>query len=153
LTGLANVRTFSRVLELELARAGRQASEVSVAIFDVDDFAATNDAAGRDAGDDVLRSVASVLAGAVRLVDTVARYGGDEFILVAPGSAGLTVANRVLEGVAELGDSAGRKISVSAGVARFPADGIDAASLIASAQAALERARADGRGSVETTPG
>ena len=67
LTGLANMRTFSRVLELELARAGRQRSEVSVAVFDVDDFAATNDAAGREGGDDVLRSVAAVIAGAVRL--------------------------------------------------------------------------------------
>src|SRR6185369_2688067 len=87
LTGLANLRTISRVLELEIARAGRQGSEVSVAIFDVDDFAATNETAGRDAGDDVLRAVAAVLAGSVRLVDTVARSGADEFLLVAPGSA------------------------------------------------------------------
>src|SRR4051794_39400667 len=70
LTGLANLRTVARVLELELARAGRQGGEVSIAIFDVDDFTALNAAAGRDAGDDVLRSVASVLAGSVRLVDT-----------------------------------------------------------------------------------
>ena len=67
LTGLANQRTFARVLELELARASRQGSEVSLAIFDVDDFAATNEAAGREAGDDVLRAVASVLAETVRL--------------------------------------------------------------------------------------
>ena len=73
LTGLANMRTFSRVLELELARAGRQGTEVSVAVFDIDDLTATNDAAGHEAGDDVLRSVAAVVAGAVRLVDSVAR--------------------------------------------------------------------------------
>ncbi len=153
LTGLANMRTFSRVLELELARAGRQRSEVSVAIFDVDDFAATNDASGHEAGDDVLRSVAAVIAGAVRLVDTVARLGGDEFIVVAPGSAGMTVARRVLEGVAELPESGGRQISVSAGVARFPVDGTDAESIVAAARAAAERARIEGRGSLEATPG
>jgi diguanylate cyclase (GGDEF)-like protein len=153
LTGLANVRTFERVLELELARAGRQGSEVSVAIFDVDGFAATNEIAGREAGDDVLRSVASVLAGAVRLVDTVARFGGDEFVLVAPGAAGMTVAQRVLEGIAALPAVEGRAISVSAGVARFPTDGGDAEAIVAAAQAALEKARAEGRGSIEATQG
>jgi diguanylate cyclase (GGDEF)-like protein len=153
LTGLANLRTFSRVLELELARAGRQGSDVSVAIFDIDDFAATNESGGREAGDVVLRTVASVLAGAVRLVDTVARFGGDEFILVAPGSAGMTVARRVLDGMAELAASGGPRISVSAGVARFPADGTDAESIVVSARAALDRARAGGRGSVEATTG
>jgi diguanylate cyclase (GGDEF)-like protein len=153
LTGLANVRTFSRVLELELARAGRQKSEVSVAVFDVDDFAATNDAIGREAGDEVLRLVASVVAGAVRLVDTVARLGGDEFIIVAPGSAGMTVARRVLEGIAALPESDGRRITVSAGVARFPVDGTDAESIVQAARAAAARARTGGRGSLEATPG
>ena len=153
LTGLANLRTFSRVLELELARAGRQGSEVSVALFDVDDFAATNETGGRDAGDDVLRSVAAVLSGAVRLVDTVARFGGDEFIVVAPGSAGMTVARRVLDGVAELPEIAGRPVSVTAGVARFPVDGADAESLVVAAKAAVARARTEGRGPVETSPG
>lgn len=148
LTGLANLRTFTRVLELELARAGRQGSEVSVAMFDVDDFGATNERAGREAGDDVLRSVAAVLASSVRLVDTVARYGGDEFVLVAPGSAGMTVANRVLEGIAELPEIGGRRVSVSAGVVRFPVDGADAESIVAAAQAAIERARAGGTGTV-----
>lgn len=153
LTGLANLRTVSRVLELELARAGRQGGEVSVALFDVDDFAATNDAGGRDAGDDVLRSVASVLAGAVRLVDTVARYGADEFLLVAPGSAGMTVARRVLDGISALAETGGPRISISAGVARFPVDGTDAEAILAAARAALERAQSAGRGSVEATPG
>ena len=151
LTGLANLRTISRVLELELTRAGRQGSEVSVAIFDVDDFAATNEADGREAGDDVLRSVAAVLAGSVRLVDTVARFGADEFLLVAPGPAGATVARRVLDGIAELSPVAGRAVTITAGVARFPADGTDAESVIAAAQAALDHARGERRGSVETT--
>jgi diguanylate cyclase (GGDEF)-like protein len=153
LTGLANMRTFSRVLELELARAARQRSEVSVAVFDVDDFAATNDAAGREAGDDVLRSVAAVIAGAVRLVDTVARLGGDEFIVVAPGSAGMTVARRVLDDIAALPETDGRRITVSAGVARFPNDGTDAESIVDAARSAASRARDAGQGSLEATPG
>jgi diguanylate cyclase (GGDEF)-like protein len=151
LTGLANLRTVSRVLELELARAGRQGGEVSVALFDVDGFGAVNASSGRDAGDDVLRSVAAILSGSVRLVDTIARYGADEFLLVAPGSAGAMVAQRVLDGIAELPALDSGAISVTAGVARFPADGTDSETVIAAAQAALDRARADRRGTVETT--
>ena len=152
LTGLANERTFSRILELELARAGRQGGEVSLAVFDVDDLTALNDAAGPGAGDDVLRSVAAVLAESVRLVDTVARIGGDEFVLVAPGSAGMTVAQRVLDGVAALPTTAGRKISLSAGVARFPIDGATAEDLRAAAETALGAARAAGRGILAAPP-
>jgi diguanylate cyclase (GGDEF)-like protein len=152
LTGLANERTVSRILELELARAGRQGSELSLAMFDVDDFRATNEQGGHVAGDEVLRQVAAVLAESVRLVDTVGRIGGDEFVLVAPGSAGGMVARRVLDGIAALPAVAGRSVSVSAGVARFPADGIEADALIAAATEALARAKASGAGSVADTP-
>jgi diguanylate cyclase (GGDEF)-like protein len=148
LTGLANQRTFARVLELELARAGRQGSDVSVAIFDIDDFAVVNAQQGHEAGDDVLRSVASVLAESVRLVDTVARYGGDEFVVVAPGAAGALVARRVLDGIGALGPSGGQPVTVSAGVARFPADGTTADDLLAAAAEALVRARASGKGTL-----
>ncbi len=145
LTGLANERTVARLLELELARAARQGSEVSLAMFDVDGFQATNLSGGHQAGDEVLRRVAVVLAESVRLVDTVGRIGGDEFVLVAPGSAGVTVARRVLEGIRALPPIAGRAITVSAGVARFPVDGADAQSLIAAASEALARAREEGQ--------
>jgi diguanylate cyclase (GGDEF)-like protein len=148
LTGIANERTVGRVLELELARAGRQGGEVSLALFDIDDFRSANERDGRDVGDDILRRVAAVLAESVRLVDTVGRIGGDEFVLVAPGSAGAMVARRVQEGIAALPVVAGRTVSVSAGVARFPADAGDAESLIAAATEALDRARDAGAGSV-----
>jgi diguanylate cyclase (GGDEF)-like protein len=153
LTGLANERTVARVLELELARAGRQGSEVSLAMFDIDDFQATNAEGGHAAGDDVLRRVAAVLAESVRLVDTVGRVGGDEFVLIAPGSAGLTVVNRVMDGIAALPAVAGREVSISAGIARFPADGADSETLIAAAASALDRARDGDNGTVaETEP-
>jgi diguanylate cyclase (GGDEF)-like protein len=148
LTGIANERTVGRVLELELARAGRQGGEVSLALFDIDDFRSANERDGRDVGDDILRRVAAVLADSVRLVDTVGRIGGDEFVLVAPGSAGAMVARRVQEGIAALPVVAGRAVSVSAGVARFPADAGDAETLIAVATEALNRARDAGAGSV-----
>jgi diguanylate cyclase (GGDEF)-like protein len=148
LTGLANQRTFARILELELARAARQGSEISLAIFDVDGMTATNQALGHEAGDDVLRAVASVLAESVRLVDTVARHGGDEFVLIAPGSAGATVARRVLEGVRALPATDNTPVSVSAGVARFPADGTSADELLAAAQSALGAARIAGPGRI-----
>ena len=138
LTGLANARTVARVLDLEVARAQRQGTEVSVALFDVDAFRALNEASGSRAGDQVLRQVASVLASSVRLVDTLGRTGGDEFVLVAPGSAGVTVARRIIDGIAKLEAVGDHTISVSAGVARFPQDGQDAESLLAGARAAVE---------------
>ena len=151
LTGLANERTVARILELEIARAARQGSELSLALFDVDDFQSTNRESGAEAGDDVLRRVAAVLAESVRLVDTVGRIGGDEFVLVAPGSAGATVARRVIEGIAVLPAVAGKPMSVSAGVARFPVDGSDAETLIAAATAALVLAQGSGPGFVAET--
>jgi diguanylate cyclase (GGDEF)-like protein len=148
LTGLANERTVGRMLELELARAGRQGSEVSLAVFDIDDFRATNREGGNESGDQVLRRVAAVLAESVRLVDTVGRIGGDEFVLIAPGSAGPVVAQRVIDGIAALPPVGGRVVTVSAGVARFPTDGTDAQALIGAATEGLARAREAGRGSV-----
>lgn len=146
LTGLANARAFARVLELELARAGRQGGEVSVALFDVDDFRAANAAGGTAAGDAILRQVAAVVAESVRLVDTVARSGGDEFVVVAPGTAGPTVARRVIDGVAALPDVAGRRVRVSAGVVRFPTDGSTAEELLAAARRALDTDRSSEHG-------
>jgi diguanylate cyclase (GGDEF)-like protein len=143
LTGLANARTVSRVLELEVARAQRQGSEVSVAVFDVDHFRDLNATAGARAGDSVLRQVAAVLAESVRVVDTIARTGGDEFVVVAPGPAGVTVARRVLEGVGRLGPVEGSAVTVSAGVARYPQDGSDALSLLDAARGAVAGATGD----------
>jgi diguanylate cyclase (GGDEF)-like protein len=137
LTGLANERTVQRVLELEVARAQRQGTDLSVAVFDVDGFKELNATAGSRAGDTVLRQVASILAGSVRLVDTIGRTGADEFVLVAPGSAGVTGARRVMSGIAMLDPVEGHDVSVSAGVARFPQDAADATELLAAAKAAL----------------
>jgi diguanylate cyclase (GGDEF)-like protein len=146
LTGLANARTLARVLELEIARAARQASELCVALFDVDGLDAINEAAGRSAGDDVLREVAAVGAESIRFVDTLARWGGDEFVLVAPGAKGTTVARRIVEAVAARPAIGGRRYSVSAGIARFPGDGTTGDELVEAATRALRAAQAAGPG-------
>jgi len=148
LTGLANAATLSRVLELEIARAARQRSELSVAIFDVDDLTGYNDAQGRAAGDDVLREVAAIVGQSVRLVDTVARWGGDEFTLVAPGATGTTVVKRIVDSVAGMHLPGDRRVTVSAGLAHFPDDGTSGDELLDAAQSALKTARAAGPGSL-----
>ncbi len=147
LTGLANRRAFDRVLEFELVRAGRQGTPLTLALFDVDGLEAINAAHGASAADDVLRTVASTLAESVRLVDTVARYGGDEFALIAPGGAGRNVAERVLDTVHGLDPlQSGDGISLSAGVVRFPNDGATSHELLTAADAALRQAKRQGRG-------
>jgi diguanylate cyclase (GGDEF)-like protein len=148
LTGLANARTLSRVMELELARAARQGSEVTIALFDVDDLTGFNDANGRAAGDDVLREVAAIIGESVRFVDTVARWGGDEFMVVAPGAKGMTVARRIVESVAARSMAGERRATVSAGLARFPVDGTASDDLVRAATAALRAAQAAGPGTM-----
>lgn len=146
LTGLANARTMLRVMELELARAARQGVEITLALFDVDDLTGINDADGRGAGDDVLREVAAVVGESVRAVDTVARWGGDEFLVVAPGAKGTTVAERIVNAVAARAAATNRRITVSAGIARFPADGSTPEELVQAAESALHAAQAAGPG-------
>jgi diguanylate cyclase (GGDEF)-like protein len=154
LTGIANRRTLDRVLELEIERAKRLQGDVSVAVFDIDDFRDLNERAGSAAGDAVLRSVAAVLAEQVRLVDTVARIGGDEFAVVAPGSGGTVVADRLLRAIEALEPAGGGPVTVSAGVARFPVDGTSAGEILAAALGALAAAREAGRGTLaEVRPG
>jgi len=148
LTGLANARTVVRVMELELARAARQGAEVTVAMFDIDDLTGFNDANGRAAGDDVLREVAAVVGESVRAVDTVGRWGGDEFMVVAPGAKGTTVAQRIVDAVAARAVAADRRFSVSAGLARFPLDGSTGDELVEAATSALRAAQAVGPGTL-----
>ena len=88
LTGLANERTVARILELEIARAGARAARCRSRCSTSTTSTPPTARAAHEAGDDVLRRVAAVLAESVRLVDTVGRIGGDEFVLVAPGLGG-----------------------------------------------------------------
>jgi diguanylate cyclase (GGDEF)-like protein len=144
LTGLANRRTLDRMLELEVARAGRQGFPLSIALVEIDDFEGIQKIGGNAAADNALRRVAQVMAESVRLMDTVARFGNEQFILVAPGPDGLIVAERLVRGVAGLAAIEGRRVSVSAGIAGFPLEGRTPEELLAVAEKALEQARAAG---------
>ena len=137
LTGLANRATFERMLELEIARARRQQLELSVVIFDVEDFGGLNEREGHVAGDDLLRRLASLLADQVRLVDTIGRLGGDAFGLIAPGGGGAVVARRVRDAAAQMRTRGGAPVGVRAATVVFPRDGEATAELMAAASAAL----------------
>lgn len=143
LTGLHNHRFFQeRVLrDVEIARrAGRP---LSIVMFDVDHFKAYNDTYGHPAGDDVLRRVAQAIREEARAADLVARYGGEEFVVGMPDAdsdAAQAAAERIRRRV-----HADGVVTISGGVATFPADGVDAESLVARADRALYRAKHDGR--------
>lgn len=152
LTGLANRVTFERMLELEIARAIRQETHVSVLLMDVDGFGELNEQAGAATGDEVLRHVAATLADQVRLVDTVARFGPDEFAVIAPGAGGEVAGRRIRDALARR-EAAGRPISISVGAVVYPADGATSDELLAAAGRALAEAKRRGRGSVFAASG
>ncbi|MEO7119074.1 MAG: GGDEF domain-containing protein, partial [Candidatus Limnocylindrales bacterium] len=156
LTGLANRRTFDRMLELELARAGRQGATVGLLLFSVDGLGEARDRLGDAGVDDVLRRVAATLANELRLIDTVARIGPDLFAGICPGSPGPEAALRVRTAVSQQRLSSTESpegpialaMGVTVGVARFPDSAADAMELVAAAEAALAGAYAHGAGSV-----
>ena len=145
LTGLADRRTFERMLDLEIARATRQESMVSVVLFDIDSFGRINDRAGAQTADDVLRLVASTLADHVRLVDTVARFGRDEFALIAPGGGGEFAGRRVKQAMSQI-EANGEPVSIRVGAVVYPVDGTTSAQLIDAATRALAEAKRRGPG-------
>lgn len=148
LTGLANRVTFERMLELEIARATRQGSPLAVAVLDVDGLTDIGKRQGARVADEVLRHVASAIADRVRLLDTVARFGQDEFVVIAPGDAGGIVALRLRDAIAELPPIGEVDISVSAAVVHHPADGATGSELVAASENALARAKSTGPGTV-----
>ncbi|HWH24320.1 MAG TPA: sensor domain-containing diguanylate cyclase [Candidatus Limnocylindria bacterium] len=144
LTGLANRATFEQMLEVEIARAARLQSEISVLVFDVVALAEIDRRAGGATGDDVLRQVAAALAGGVRIVDAVARVGGDEFGVIAPGGGGRIVGDRLIAAVAQLEALPGEPIRLRYGLAVYPHDASKSTELVVAAERALAAQRTDG---------
>jgi two-component system cell cycle response regulator len=155
MTGLWNRRNFDLRLESELSRALRFSEPFAVLFVELDQMKVVNDRHGHQAGDTVLIELARRLTEAVREVDLVARWGGDEFTLLLP-KTGLPGALRLAEKIrsevalAPFRTEAGQlPITISVGVAAFPEHGSSGKDLLAAADAAMYRAKAGGRNRVE----
>lgn len=150
LTELANRHYFNRQLAIALSSAQRYQHSLAVMFLDLDDFKNINNTLGHGAGDILLQDFAQRLNGCVRQGDIVARWGGDEFILLLSHieNSGDTVraANRILESLKEPFEIAGELlyIKTSIGIAIYPEDGHDAEILLRNADASLYRSKEDG---------
>jgi diguanylate cyclase (GGDEF)-like protein/PAS domain S-box-containing protein len=152
LTGLPNRAYLEDRARLDIAQARRNGHHMALMFLDLDDFKAVNDALGHAGGDQVLQQAAGRLRECVREGDSVARVGGDEFVVLLPwirtrkDAAGIArKLIRVLDAPFAL---AGRRLKVGAsvGIALFPDHGSDANELLRMADAAMYRAKQSGRG-------
>lgn len=152
LTGLPNRRMLQERLDQAIARARRNHEHVTLLFVDLDRFKDINDRLGHDTGDYVLRVVAKRMQGVLREIDTLARIGGDEFVVLldapSPGPEGIvTVADKIIEqaradipyGLQAL------NVGASIGISQYPQDGHTATDLISAADRAMYQAKADGR--------
>jgi diguanylate cyclase (GGDEF)-like protein len=155
LTGLYNRRYLEEVLDREVRRAGRAAQSLGILMIDLDHFKRFNDTYGHDAGDAVLRETAAFLLKNVRAEDFVCRFGGEEFVVILPTAdleGSRTRGERVRSKMRALtimhqGKSLGM-VTLSVGVATFPAHGASPKELMAAADAALYEAKRGGRDQV-----
>jgi diguanylate cyclase (GGDEF)-like protein/PAS domain S-box-containing protein len=151
LTGLPNRHLLRDRLEQALCRAGRRGLQCAVMFLDVDHFKLVNDGLGHHVGDALLKSVASELTAVLRPEDTVARFAGDEFVLIATevqGAGGITeIAGRIVSRLSLPRHIEGEEFAVSAsvGIAMYPDDGETVDSLLRNADAAMYHAKERGR--------
>ncbi|HVT88856.1 MAG TPA: diguanylate cyclase [Tepidisphaeraceae bacterium] len=161
LTGLWNRRYFDQRLEAELSLASRTNGSLAVLMLDLDHFKSINDRFGHPTGDEVLKRVAALLVESVRVEDVVCRYGGEEFAILAPNTetGALPLAERLCAGMRAIEIPIRNeliKLTISIGVASTI--GMTDRALVAQADAALYRAKENGRdrvevASAETVPG
>jgi diguanylate cyclase (GGDEF)-like protein len=153
-TGLPNRRCTYEALESEIALRGADGGRFGLLLLDLDNFKVVNDTAGHAAGDRLLRQVASVLRATVRPSDHVGRIGGDEFaVIVSPleKPADLVcIAQRILEGLRHPLQIEGLEVTATAsiGASAFPADALTMSELLSNSDAALYRAKGNGRDNV-----
>jgi diguanylate cyclase (GGDEF)-like protein len=155
LTGLYNRRYLEETLEREMRRAARAVQSLGILMIDLDHFKKFNDTYGHDAGDAVLRETGASLSKGIRAEDFVCRFGGEEFVVILPTADPETSrarAERLRTKMRELtimyqGKSLGM-VTISVGVAAFPAHGTSPKELMAAADAALYEAKRGGRDQV-----
>jgi len=155
LTGLPNRHLFHDRLLQTVAHARRSGHPMAVLFIDLDRFKLVNDTQGHGAGDKLLKEAAARLSECVRSVDTVGRFGGDEFGAIVsdlskPGDAGV-VAQKVLDAIAQPYklDARDTYVSASVGISLFPADGDNPEALVMNADTAMYRAKEQGRNSYQ----
>jgi diguanylate cyclase (GGDEF)-like protein len=152
LTGLPNRALLLDRLQHAIQRAMREDSRLALLFIDLDRFKAINDTLGHDVGDELLREVATRIKSRLRGMDTVARMGGDEFVLLIEGlddpGHGAVLAGEIVADITQPLEIQGHDIRVGAsiGIACFPEDGDDALSLMKHADTAMYAAKSDGRG-------
>jgi diguanylate cyclase (GGDEF)-like protein/PAS domain S-box-containing protein len=155
LTGLPNRVLLNDRLRQAIARCERSACYVAVVFLDLDRFKVVNDSLGHEAGDRVLRAVGSRIHNVLRPADTLARFGGDEFVVVCDDIAGpaeaTRIARRILDVLGEPVDVGDESVHVGAsiGVALASGEGGKAEELVRDADAAMYRAKERGRGRIE----
>ena len=155
LTGLFNRRYMEETLERELLRAARKQLSLGIIMLDVDNLKQFNDTWGHAAGDEILRELGGLLLRQVRGEDIACRYGGDEFVLILPDASREVTRERaelVCEHAKQFhlqfeGQSLAA-VTLSLGVAVFPTHGVTSTGLLRAVDAALYRAKHEGRGRV-----
>jgi diguanylate cyclase (GGDEF)-like protein/PAS domain S-box-containing protein len=153
LTDLPNRALFNDRLDQALARADRAGNSVAVLFVDLDRFKPVNDSLGHAVGDQLLQAVAHRLHGCVRSSDTVCRYGGDEFLIllanVAHEQDAILCADKVKAAFDSPYEITGQtlRLTASIGIATFPKDAHDAATLLKCADSAMYEAKCNGRNS------
>jgi diguanylate cyclase (GGDEF)-like protein len=151
-TGCMNHRAMRRRLDEEIGRATRTGGPLSCLLIDLDDFKLVNDRYGHQAGDAMLRAVVQALVGEFRAFDRVARYGGDEFVVILPNAeleSAAAAANRALERLRAIPghEGAGPGVSASIGVSQWQAP-MSTDQLLEACDAALLRSKRQGKGRV-----
>ena len=150
-----NHRHSMALVANEFERVGRYQEWLSILMVDIDHFKKINDDHGHPVGDVILRDVARLLKEAVRTVDSVGRYGGEEFIAILPHTSdeeAKRLGERLRKAIDDHGFRVGEKkikVTISIGVASFPSDAVDTPNgLIREADRALYRAKEAGRNRV-----